>query len=215
MIQPDTQSKARSFVLLGIEFSFEFIKTTLLVIIIALIFRYFLIQPFVVVGQSMEPNFHDKEYLVIDKLTYKFRNPKRGEVVIFHPPQSEKESYIKRVIGLPGERVDIKDGVVYINGNKLQEAYILKDSVSTSSKSEDMSVTLGNNEFFVFGDNRDHSSDSREIGPIPKKNIQGRVAIVLFPLSDIRIPKTPTYVTNSSGYIYDENYSYKGATSGL
>lgn len=197
----EPHSRARSFVLLGIEFSFEFIKTTLIVVIVALVFRYFLIQPFIVVGQSMEPNFHDKEYLVIDKLSYKIRVPKRGEVIIFHPPQSPRESYIKRIIGLPGEKVEVKSGNIYINGKLLKESYIMHDAGSAIS-TNDMTVQLQDNEFFVFGDNRDHSSDSREIGPIPKSNIQGKVAIILFPISNISIPKTPSYSNGSTSVLY-------------
>jgi len=206
--QPEQPHKAKSFALLGIEFSLEFIKTTLLVILVALVFRYFLIQPFIVVGQSMEPNFQDKEYLIIDKLSYKFRQPKRGEVIIFHPPQSPRESYIKRVIGLPGEKVEVKDGKVYINDKLLQESYILKDG-KDSIIENNLVAKLGENDFFVFGDNRNHSSDSREIGPIPKSNIQGKVAIILFPVSEIKIPKTPTYSTVSgTGFMFGEILSF-------
>ena len=209
MQKPENKySTAKSFVLLGIDFSLEFIKTTLIVVAVALLFRYFLIQPFVVVGQSMEPNFHDKEYLVVDKLSYKIRHPKRGEVVIFHPPQNLKESYIKRVIGLPGELVEIKDGSVYINGNLLSESYIQKES-GTANTSNNMSQRLAANEYFVFGDNRDHSSDSREIGPIPINYFQGRVMLVLFPLSDFSFPKTPQYITANNMI-----YTYKGAILG-
>lgn len=196
MEQPEQPNKTRSFILMGIEFSFEFIKTTLIVVIVALVFRYFLIQPFIVVGQSMEPNFHNKEYLVVDKLSYKIRVPKRGEVIIFHPPQSPRESYIKRIIGLPGEKVEVKSGKIYINGKLLKESYVLQDIKSTIIPT-DMVSQLRDDEYFVFGDNRDHSSDSREIGPIPKSNIQGKVTVVLFPFSQIRIPKTPSYISEN------------------
>lgn len=198
-------SATKSLVLLGIDFSFEFIKTTLIVIVIALLFRYFLIQPFVVVGQSMEPNFHDKEYLVVDKLSYKIRHPKRGEVVIFHPPQNLRESYIKRVIGLPGELVEIKDGQVYIDGRLLKENYI-KDEVGVKTKIGSTRQLLNGNEYFVFGDNRDHSSDSREIGPIPINHFQGRVALVLFPIRSANIPKTPLYTNQNL-----KRMTYQGA----
>ncbi len=199
---------AKTFVLLGIDFSFEFIKTTLIVVVVALLFRYFLIQPFIVVGQSMEPNFHDKEYLVVDKLSYKIRKPARGEVVIFHPPKSPRESYIKRVIGLPGELVEIKQGNVYIDGRLLSENYIKKDSPSDSDTN--LSQKLASDEYFVFGDNRDHSSDSREIGPIPLHYFQGRVVLILFPLKNISIPETPRYISDTESI-----YSLKGATLGI
>lgn len=206
MQKPENKySTAKSFVLLGIDFSIEFIKTTLIVVVVALLFRYFLIQPFVVVGKSMEPNFKDKEYLVVDKLTYKLRHPKRGEVVIFHPPQNPKESYIKRVIGLPGELVEINNGNVYIDGNLLNESYIQKET-DVANASNNMSQRIASNEYFVFGDNRDHSSDSREIGPIPINYFQGKVALILFPLSDFKVPRTPQYIMANNMI-----YTYQGA----
>ncbi|HOE74605.1 MAG TPA: signal peptidase I [bacterium] len=197
MPEPPKKLSARSVILLGIEFSYEFLKTTVFVILVAVFFRYFLVQPFIVVGESMEPNFHDKEYLLIDKLSYRFREPKRGEVVIFHPPQNKRESYIKRIIGLPGERVEIREGSIYINDKLLEESYIWKDGTK-SFREQNMITKLGEDEFFVFGDNRDHSSDSREIGPVPKRNLQGRVVVVLLPLGNLRTPETPAYSLNAS-----------------
>ncbi len=203
MPEPVKKINARSVILLGIEFSYEFLKTTIFVILVAVFFRYFLIQPFVVVGESMEPNFHDKEYLVIDKLSYRFREPRRGEVVIFHPPQNNRESYIKRIIGLTGEKVEIKEGSVYVNDKLLEESYIWKDTNKAFSE-QNMITKLDEDEFFVFGDNRDHSSDSREIGPVPKNNLQGRVVVVLLPLSSIRMPETPVYgVSANQSVMFD------------
>jgi signal peptidase I len=186
------KDKTKTFALLGIEFSLEFIKTALIVFLLAIFFRFYIFQPFIVVGQSMEPNFHDKEYLVVDKVTTRFREPKRGEIVIFHPPQNPSESYIKRVIGLPGETVEVKEGKVYVDDEVVQESYILHDP-SISMKNNYPKVTLGADEYYVFGDNREHSSDSREIGPIPKANLQGRVAIVLFPFDNMHFVGLPTY----------------------
>jgi len=191
------KDKTKTFALLGIEFSLEFIKTALIVFLLAIFFRFYIFQPFIVVGQSMEPNFHDKEYLVVDKVTTRFREPKRGEIVIFHPPQNPSESYIKRVIGLPGETVEVKEGKVYVNDKVIQESYILHDP-SISMKNNYPKVTLGSDEYYVFGDNREHSSDSREIGPIPKANLQGRVAIVLFPFNNIHFIGLPTYQTETT-----------------
>lgn len=189
---PQSNHVSKSLFLMGMEFTFEFFKTTLFVICIALIFRYFLLQPFIVVGQSMEPSFYNKEYLIVDKLSYRLKEPKRGEVIIFHPPQYPKESYIKRIIGLPGEKVEIKRGEVYINGQLLDENYI-KITDEENSGVGDMTVILENDNYFVLGDNRDHSSDSREIGPIPKTNFQGRAMIVLFPINAARIIRAPKY----------------------
>ena len=191
------KDKTKTFALLGVEFSLEFIKTALIVFLLAIFFRFYIFQPFIVVGQSMEPNFHDKQYLVVDKVTTRFREPKRGEIVIFHPPQNPSESYIKRVIGLPGETVEVKEGKVYVNDKVIQESYILHDP-SISMKNNYPKVTLGADEYYVFGDNREHSSDSREIGPIPKANLQGRVAIVLFPFNNIHFIGLPTYQTETT-----------------
>src|SRR3990167_10300138 len=116
-------SKPRSIVLLGVELSLGFLKGILLVVLLALVFRVLIVQPFVVIGRSMEPNFHDRDYLVIDKLTYRFRAPKRGEVIIFHPKPTPQESYIKRIVGLPGETVEVKSGKVFINDKPLSENY--------------------------------------------------------------------------------------------
>ncbi len=164
----------------------------LAVIVLAVIVRMFVIQPFIVIGQSMEPNFRDRDYLVIDKLAYRLRSPKRGEVIIFHPKPTPEESYIKRIVGLPGETVEVKDGKVFIDDKGLGEDYILSDS--TLPLSRDYPKTkLNPNEYFVFGDNRDHSSDSREIGPVPRVNIQGRVAIILLPLRSFSLAFIPKY----------------------
>jgi len=182
----------RSLIFLGIEWSLEFLKGVVIVALLALALRIFVVEPFGVVGQSMEPNYHDKDYLVIDKISYRFRDPHRGEVVIFHPKPAPEESYIKRIIGLPGETVEVKDGMVYVNSRRLSEPYVISDSKMPLER-DYPAVTLGNDEYFMFGDNRDHSSDSREIGPVPKVNIQGRVAVVLLPVSSFQFPKTPSY----------------------
>ena len=184
--------KPKTPVVLGIELTLRFFKSILLVVVLALIFRIFVIQPFIVVGQSMEPNFHDRDYLLIDKLTYRFSPPKRGEVIIFHPKPSPDESYIKRIVGLPGETVEVKDGKVYINDREMDEKYIQNDN-NTVLERNYAKTKLASEEYFVFGDNRDHSSDSREIGSVPRVNIQGRVAIVLLPLRSLGFPLLPKY----------------------
>ena len=184
--------KPRSIALLGMELSLGFLKGILLVVLLALIFRMLIIQPFVVIGRSMEPNFHDRDYLVIDKLTYRFRAPKRGEVIIFHPKPTPQESYIKRIVGLPGETVEVKSGKVFINDKSLSENYTLSDT-SVPLNRDYPKTRLGTEEYFVFGDNRDHSSDSREIGAVPRVNIQGRVAIVLLPIKNFKLPYVPSF----------------------
>jgi len=173
---------------------YELIKTGAFILLIFFLVRYFLIQPFIVDGNSMEPNFHDKEYLLTDKLSYKFREPKRGEVIIFHPP-NRSVYYIKRIIGLPGEKIVLDNGRVYIynkknpNGTVLAEPY-LKPSEHTDGN---LSQILKDDEYFVLGDNRENSQDSREFGILPKKNIAGRVFLTIFPLSDFGLVQNVEY----------------------
>src|SRR5690606_17051105 len=131
---------------------------------------------FYVKGASMEPNFYDHEYLIIDELSYRFRDPMRGEIVVFRYPRDPREYFIKRVVGLPGETVEITDGKViisnaqYPNGLELEEEYL--DGVPTDGKKK---ITLGADEYFVLGDNRDESLDSRAFGPLTRDHIVGRV----------------------------------------
>ena len=160
----------------------EFIKTVAIIIVIAFFVRFYLVQPFVVDGSSMEPNFHNGEYLLVDKITYRLRQPQRGDVIVFHPPPSPTFNYIKRIIGLPGDKIDIKDGEIFINGVKLQEPYLEDErTIVRVSDFANVDKKLGSEEYFVLGDNRDHSSDSREWGTLPKANIIGRAWLVIFP----------------------------------
>lgn len=151
----------------------NFIENIIIVILIVVPLRVFLFEPFFVLGNSMEPAYHPFDYLIIDKLTYKFRSPHRGEVIVFHPPFDEKVYYIKRLIGLPGELVEVRNGYVYINGEKLNESY-LKENIYTPGEAK---YYLGKDEYFVLGDNREQSFDSRKWGPVPKSRIIGKVLL--------------------------------------
>ena len=175
-------------------FLLEIVQIAALALAIILPVRYFLVQPFVVAGVSMEPNFADGEYLIIDELTFHFREPERGEIVVFHPPSSaEKQFYIKRVIGLPGEKVEVNEGKITIyneanpNGFELNEAYI--EDYTPGRDSE----TLGEGEYYLMGDNRDASFDSRAFGPVPRANFIGRVWIRGLPLEKIGSFPLPEY----------------------
>lgn len=172
---------------------FSITKSFDMVLITGLIFRAFVLQPFIVDGASMEPNFQNNEAILVDKLTFKIRPPHRGEVVIFRAPGQPTEDYIKRIIAFPGETVKIESGQVYINGHLFDETYI-NDKNQTyidNDKSEILNKTLGNNEYFVMGDNRLHSSDSREWGILPKINLVGRALISVYPISEAGIVKSP------------------------
>ena len=169
-------------------FIFEIVKVVLISLAIILPVRMFLVQPFYVEGASMEPNFYDKEYLIIDELSYRFHAPARGEVVVFRNPDNNKQYYIKRVIGLPGETVEILNGKVSINGKELNETYI--DNLSGQSFAQ---LTVGQDEYFVLGDNRPVSRDSRVFQALPKKLIIGRVWFRGWPVDRISTFNLPEY----------------------
>jgi len=180
-------------------FTFELLKIVLISLVIIFPIRYFLIQPFYVKGASMEPNFHDHEYLIIDEISYRFNEPKRGDIIVFRYPRNPQEYFIKRLIGLPGEEVQIKDGeVIIFNGENpegmiIDEPY-LAEGVKTYGFSEEK-VLLGENDFFVLGDNRNSSKDSRSFGVVNKSFIIGKVLFRGWPFDKIQIFETQTYTT--------------------
>jgi signal peptidase I len=145
----------------------------------------------------MEPNFYDREYLLVDEISYRFREPKRGEVVVFRYPEDPREYFIKRIIGLPGETLKIDNGGVYLldkstnSWTKLAEAYLASDSNTLTFEAQQ--VTLGPDEFFVLGDNREHSRDSRYFGPLNRRYLIGRVMFRGLPLKRVQFFKAPTY----------------------
>jgi signal peptidase I len=165
---------------------FEFIKTVIIIVILAAVIRLFVIQPFIVDGQSMEPNFQNNDYLITEKISFHFAEPKHGETVILRPPDNPSVNYLKRIIGVPGDTVNIKNGDVYLNGKKLDEPYIDGQKTLTV-KNEEINISLKQDEYFVMGDNRNHSRDSREIGPVPRHNLISHVWIRLFPFNKIKL----------------------------
>lgn len=174
----------------------DLLQTLVLAGAIFVVSYLFLFQPHQVKGTSMDPNFHNEEFLLTDKLSYRFNEPKRGDVVIFKAPPSEpcaedECEYIKRIIGLPGENVRISSGNIYVNNEKLTEPYL--DNIKTNSGSyftEGKNVLLPENYYFVSGDNRNHSRDSREFGPIKKEAIVGKALLKYWPPQAIGlIPK--------------------------
>jgi signal peptidase I len=177
------------------QYSGEALRVIVISLAIILPVRYFLVQPFYVKGASMEPNFKDREYLVINELSYRFETPVRGEIVVFRPPTATNEFFIKRVIGEPGEKVTVRNGVVTIadkdhpNGYKLDEsAYI--PGIYTPG---DIEVTLAADQYFLMGDNRSVSMDSRSFGPVSKGAIVGKVWIRGWPLDKIGSIESPSY----------------------
>jgi signal peptidase I len=177
----------------AIQSWFGLAKSFDIVLIIGLLFRAFILQPYIVDGSSMETNFHNKEILIIDKISDKFENFHRGDVVVFQAPKAPNEDYIKRIIAFPGETVIIQNGKVYINGYELSEPY-LNPGTSTLTSDTIFRFTLGPNQYFVMGDNRSNSSDSREWGAVPKTNVVGRVWIVVSPWDQKGIVPNPAPV---------------------
>lgn len=160
------------------------------------LFVYLLIlQPHKIKGASMLPNFEDGELLLTDKISYRIGNPKRGDVVVFRAPPSKEDDFIKRIIGLPGETISIESGKVYIDGVPLEEDYIPPSiaTLSGSFLSEGKQIAIGTDEFFVLGDNRGHSSDSRSWGFIKKEDIVGKAWLVYWPVNKLGIVSAAGY----------------------
>lgn len=169
------------------SFLWEVVKVVAISLMIVLPIRYFLVQPFYVKGSSMEPNFHDYQYLVIDQLTYRFNDPVRGQVVVMRDPLDNSKYFIKRIVGLPGDTVLIEAGAVYLNGDLLDETAYLDPSVETFSSSGDQEVKLGEDEYFVMGDNRPASYDSRRFGAVKQSEFVGRVWVRAWPFTKFAI----------------------------
>lgn len=165
----------------------EFFQTLVVFAAIASSIYLFIAQPHKVSGQSMFPNFHDGDYIITDKLTYRFSDPKRGDVIVFKNPQNEDQDFIKRIMAKPGDKVKVLNGNVYVNGKLIQEPY-LKPEVFTEPKSflqEGGEKKVEPNQYIVMGDNRMNSSDSRVWGPITKQEIIGKVLFRYWPKESI------------------------------
>lgn len=165
---------------------------------IFIIYR-FVAQPFLVQGASMEPNFYDGNYLIVDEVTYRFQSPARGEVIVFHNPTNEKEFYIKRIIGLPGERIVIKGSNVSADGAMINEIYLPSDLKFNN----DIDITLKSDEYFVMGDNRLHSFDSRIWGPLKKDKIVGAVRVRFWPPAQFKFFVPSTIGTKPTAALLD------------
>lgn len=176
------------------RFALELVEIVVISLAIILPIRYFLIQPFYVKGASMEPTFDDHEYLIIDELSYRFRPPQRGEVVVFRYPLDPRQYFIKRIAGLPGETVKVKDNVVTVVNAEHPAGFPLDESAYLAPGTEthgDRTIELGPDEYAVLGDNRGASLDSRTFGALPLKNIVGRVWIRGWPLDRVTVFSAP------------------------
>lgn len=166
-------------------FFWEIIKIAFIALLIVVPIRTFIFQPFFVRGASMEPNFHNSDYLIVDEISYRFSEPKRGDVIVFKSPLNSRQRFIKRIIGLPFETIKIDRGKIYFEKNG--QSYELDESQYLLLRPEDfqvdLEITLKGNEYFVLGDNRSHSLDSRSFGAVSRENIIGKVAFRLWPIA--------------------------------
>lgn len=198
-LQPE-HSKASDFW----SFTFELIKTAVIVGVMAYLLRLFVLQPFIVEGSSMQPEFQTNDYLLVDKFSYHIREPKRGDIIVFRYPFNPTVNYVKRIIGLPGERVLVDKGKItifnntYPDGLHLTEPYLTENEEtllpSGAVRSE---YVVPNDKYFVLGDNRSASSDSREWGFLPQEEVVGRVIIQAFPLGKFHYISPTEYQRSS------------------
>jgi signal peptidase I len=166
----------------------EIVRFSLFALLIVLPIRLFIAQPFIVSGASMETTFSTGQYLIVDQLTYHLEEPQRGDVIIFRYPKDPSKFFIKRVIGVPGDTVNISGNEVKITNTAFPEGVVLDESYILSMKpNTTLTEILGDGEYFVMGDNRDASSDSRAWGVLQRDNIVGRAFLRLFPLTKVGV----------------------------
>lgn len=179
------------------SFFLDIVEVVVFAIAIFLFLYLLVLQPHKIKGASMEPNFPDGEYLLTDKVTYRFREPARGDVIVFAAPPDQREEFIKRIISTPGETISIMDGSVYINGQKLTEPYLSTELTTDPGAffQNKNGFIVPSGHYVVLGDNRPFSSDSRSWGLISKEDITGRAWIVYWPL-------------NSAGFVEKASYSF-------
>jgi len=165
----------------------ELVRFALIAIAIVIPIRIFIAQPFIVSGSSMIPTFEDGQYLIIDEISYRLNDPQRDDVVVFRYPNDTKKFFIKRIIGLPNETVDIKGKEITITNAEYPSGFVLDQSYIKNTAENNTYLELKKDEYFVMGDNRSASSDSRYWGAVPKKLLMGKVFLRLFPISKMGI----------------------------
>ena len=193
---PEQKEPQKSFWQKTLSSVWDIVKILFVALIIVLPIRYYLFQPFIVKGESMMPNYQNSNYLTVDEISYRFSNPNRGDVVVFNTnfiPGYQGDRFIKRIMGLPGETIIIKDNKVTIakDGKDLQidESKYLPGAITQG----DIKRVLGKDEYFVMGDNRRYSFDSRMWGVLPRKDIIGKVFIRLLPVNELQLTQSPSY----------------------
>ncbi|OGG02928.1 signal peptidase I [Candidatus Gottesmanbacteria bacterium RBG_16_37_8] len=171
----------------AVSFFFDFLETIVVALSVFVVIYLFIIQPHEVKGSSMEPSFKNNEYIITDKISYRFGSPQRGDVVIFKAPVNLEVDYIKRIIGLPGEKIMIAKGKVYVNDKLLSEPYLeeITSLFPGGFVQDGVTIDIPEEHYFVMGDNRPHSSDSREFGPINHKLIIGKAIFRYWPINGL------------------------------
>jgi signal peptidase I len=174
---------------------FDFLQGIVVILAVLVMIYLFIVSPQEINGASMEPNFHNGEYILTNKILYKFREPIRGDVVIFKSPRNKDVDYIKRIIGLPGDTVKLENNAFFVNGQKIEESYLMPDVVIFGGNylQEGVESIVPPGMYFVVGDNRPHSSDSREFGPIPKEDFIGAAFFRYWPFDRMGSLPHPTY----------------------
>ena len=193
--EEEQQEAPKSLLVKVIDLVFDFLQSIALGGAFFVVIYLFIMQPHQVKGNSMYPTYHDKEYILTDKISYKFRLPQRGDVIILKSPKNPDIDFIKRIVGLPADTIKIADGNIYLNSKLLNESYLKVDTpiFPNGFMQEGVVVTVPDNMVFVMGDNRPGSSDSREFGFIPYENIIGRVFFRYFPLDRSGFIQKPIY----------------------
>lgn len=164
----------------------EIVRFSIIAILIVIPIRMFIAQPFIVSGASMDDTFHSGEYLIVDQVTYYFNEPERGDVIIFRYPKDPSKFFIKRVIGVPGDTIEITDAAVTITNEEYPNGFVLDEPyIKSMQPAPSLTEELGEREYFVMGDNRDQSSDSRAWGVLQEGHIVGRALVRLFPPNEL------------------------------
>jgi signal peptidase I len=174
---------------------FELIETVVLTVVIFLVIQTLIAQPYKVEQHSMETTLLPDQYVLVDKLTPRFNDYTRGDVVVFEPPtgyRGDGTPFIKRVIGLPGDRIEIRDGAVFVNDVRLDESYVM-DGALTEANGSTARWDIAAGDLFVLGDNRENSSDSRVFGPIRRDSVVGRAWLRYWPLASFGVLAHPAY----------------------
>jgi len=176
-------------------FAFEILQVAVIALAIVVPIRYFIFQPFIVKGESMEPNFQNGDYLIVDEISYRFRDPQRGEVIVFHYPNDPSQRFIKRIIGLPNETIEINNNKIIITKPDNTQATLDETSylfISQSLGANEI-IKLPPNQYFVMGDNREHSFDSRKWGVLEIDKVIGRVILRAWPITSLTAIAAPNY----------------------